>query len=129
MPKNPPKMGRPTKELDHAQVERLILDGKSDKEIADFFKISRSTFALWCKKNNFSDTKKRLKEKADDPVEVSLRKRAEGFVGPDGRYYPPDPTCCIFWLKNRHPDRWRDRIDMDHSVKINVRRVTFNEAG
>jgi hypothetical protein len=24
------------------------------------------------------------------------------------KYYPPDVTACIFWLKNRQPERWRD---------------------
>jgi hypothetical protein len=27
---------------------------------------------------------------------------------------PPDPTSCIFWLKNRDPDRWRDVQNVDH---------------
>jgi hypothetical protein len=24
------------------------------------------------------------------------------------KYYPPDVTACIYWTKNRMPDRWRD---------------------
>jgi hypothetical protein len=24
------------------------------------------------------------------------------------KHYPPDVTACIFWLKNRQPERWRD---------------------
>lgn len=24
------------------------------------------------------------------------------------KYYPPDVTACIFWLKNRQPEKWRD---------------------
>lgn len=24
-------------------------------------------------------------------------------------YYPPNTTAMIFWLKNRRPDKWRDR--------------------
>jgi hypothetical protein len=24
-------------------------------------------------------------------------------------YYPPNVTACIFFLKNRMPDKWRDR--------------------
>ena len=26
-------------------------------------------------------------------------------------YIPPDTTAQIFWLKNRRPDRWRDKRD------------------
>ena len=24
------------------------------------------------------------------------------------KHYPPDVTACIYWTKNRMPDRWRD---------------------
>jgi hypothetical protein len=27
-------------------------------------------------------------------------------------HYPPDTTACIFWLKNRRPDLWRDRHEL-----------------
>jgi hypothetical protein len=27
-------------------------------------------------------------------------------------YVPPDTTACIFWLKNRRKDLWRDRVDV-----------------
>jgi hypothetical protein len=23
---------------------------------------------------------------------------------------PPDTTACIFWLKNRNPEEWRDKV-------------------
>jgi hypothetical protein len=36
-------------------------------------------------------------------------------------HVPPDTTACIFWLKNRRKDLWRDRFD--HTVKP-VRDVT-----
>jgi hypothetical protein len=29
-------------------------------------------------------------------------------------HYPPDTTACIFWLKNRQPQRWRDRVEVQH---------------
>jgi hypothetical protein len=29
--------------------------------------------------------------------------------------FPPDTTACIFWLKNRRPDLWRDRQQHEHS--------------
>jgi hypothetical protein len=27
---------------------------------------------------------------------------------------PPDVTACIFWLKNRDPQHWRDSQQMEH---------------
>ena len=31
-----------------------------------------------------------------------------------------DTTAQIFWLKNRRPDKWRDKRDLEHSGGINV---------
>jgi hypothetical protein len=57
-------------------------------------------------------------------VEQSLYRRAVGYsydavriMGYAGEYthvpyvehLPPDTTACIFWLKNRRRDLWRDR--------------------
>ena len=33
-------------------------------------------------------------------------------------HYPPDVTACLFWLKNRRPDRWRDVQNIDHAVGV-----------
>ncbi|MED4922109.1 transposase [Weizmannia sp. CD-2023] len=30
----------------------------------------------------------------------------------------PDVTAQIFWLKNRRPDKWRDKQDIEHSGSI-----------
>ncbi|MDD5356326.1 MAG: hypothetical protein PHY56_07320, partial [Candidatus Omnitrophica bacterium] len=29
----------------------------------------------------------------------------------------PDVTAQIFWLKNRQPDKWRDKQEVEHSEK------------
>lgn len=31
----------------------------------------------------------------------------------------PDVTAQIFWLKNRRPDKWRDKQDIEHSGGVN----------
>jgi hypothetical protein len=31
--------------------------------------------------------------------------------------YQPDTTSIIFWLKNRRPDKWRDKTE--HDVNVN----------
>ena len=64
---------------------------------------------------------------ADDRVERSLYERAVGysfesekiFCNKDGvvtrvpyiEHMPPDVTACIFWLKNRRKEVWRDRYE------------------
>ena len=32
----------------------------------------------------------------------------------------PDVTACIFWLRNRRPDKWRDPKDIDSSKKKSI---------
>jgi hypothetical protein len=33
-------------------------------------------------------------------------------------HVPPNPTSIIFWLKNRRPDRWRDKHDVETSGEV-----------
>ena len=126
------KGGRPSTadKVDKDQLKALYLDGKTDQEIADFFKISRKTLINWRKKNpEFILTLKNdWKAVADHRVERSLYERACGYSHPEtkaqwvyekgvGRWvyaemvkhYAPDPISMIFWLKNRQPDRWREK--------------------
>ena len=123
------KTGRPSKFNPEMcrQAERLCKLGATDKELADFFKISESTLNKWkLDFPEFSEALKAGKEEADAKVAASLYHRAIGYEHPDvhvsnyqgaitltplTKHYPPDPTSCIFWLKNRLPDLWRDRVE------------------
>jgi hypothetical protein len=51
------------------------------------------------------------KEAADDRVERSLYQLAIGWNG-----QPPNATACIFWLKNRRKDRWRDVQNVEADI-------------
>ena len=82
------------------------------------------------------------KEEADANVAQRLYSRALGYVAPETKivsyegaitdtmdiqkHYPPDPTAAIFWLKNRQPDKWRDKVDVDQNVSGNIE-VTFSD--
>jgi hypothetical protein len=35
---------------------------------------------------------------------------------PYTEHYPPDATSMIFWLKNRKPEQWRDKQDVDVTI-------------
>ena len=124
------KSGRPSKynKLYDEQVEKLCLLGATEKEIADFFSVNPDTIAEW--KNvhpSFSESLNRGRDTRDSRVEKSLLERAEGYVCKEekvlangtiitvNKYYPPDTTACIFWLKNRQRDKWRDKQEIDHS--------------
>lgn len=121
------KTGRPSKyrpELDE-QAEKLCRLGATDKEIAAFFGVRESTLNNWKLKHpSFVESLKRGKDEVDALVEQSLFRRAMGYSHQSEKvfqyqggivraktveHYAPDTTACIFWLKNRQPDSWRDR--------------------
>src|SRR3989304_6165894 len=81
--------------------------------------------------DKYPEFRELLNEAKEDPnhkVEQSLFKRALGYqvkeiVQKAGRpvqvtikEFAPDPVSCIFWLKNRSPKRWRDVIEMRHTL-------------
>lgn len=129
MPKNttPRKGGRPSKYDPKfaKQVEKLCALGATDAELADFFGVSTVTLNAWKVEHpEFLSALKGSKEVYDDRVERSLRSRALGYSYDAVKFHvvkgkviqtayrehvPPDVTACIFWLKNRKKDEWRDR--------------------
>jgi hypothetical protein len=122
--------GRPTayKPEYAEQAEKLCKLGATDQEIADFFEVSVRTLYRWKADNeHFCQSLKTGKSEADERVERSLFARANGYehdevdirvVGgaivktPIRKYYPPDTTAAIFWLKNRRGHEWRDVKDV-----------------
>lgn len=125
--------GRPTAyQPEYAeQAKKLCALGATDAQLADFFQVAVSTVALWkVKHQEFSDALKLAKAKADEMVEQSLFRRAMGYEceetdirviegqiveTPIRKIYPPDTTAMIFWLKNRKPAEWRDKVNQEVS--------------
>ena len=119
-------MARPSKFKTEfiAQAEKLCKLGATDIEIADFLGVDVRTLYRWKGENElFCQALKAGKEVSDERVERSLFARANGYEHdeidirvvdktivqtPIRRYYPPDTTAAIFWLKNRKPEKWRE---------------------
>lgn len=119
-------MARPTDFKDEfvAEAESMCLEGATDQELADYFGVDVRTLYRW--KNTqpaFRHALKVAKDASDDRVERSLLERALGYERdevdikvvngeivqtPIRKFYPPDTTAAIFWLKNRKPAEWRD---------------------
>lgn len=51
-------------------------------------------------------------------VELQVSKYKSVLVEEKTKEVVPDTTAQIFWLKNRRPDKWRDRQDIQHSGEI-----------
>lgn len=96
-------------------VEALAKEGKTNDQIADIFNIHRDTFYRYqSMSKKFSDAVKSGKSVADDMVEQALYHRA---IGSNGE--PPNPTCMIFWLKNRRSNDWRDKKESEVDLTVN----------
>ncbi|WP_205010660.1 hypothetical protein [Nitrosomonas oligotropha] len=40
------------------------------------------------------------------------------------KHYPPDTVAAIFLLKNRHPEKWRDKVEVGVNVKLDRDQLT-----
>lgn len=81
-------------------LEGWARDGLTDEQIAKKMGITAKTLYEW--KNRYSEiceALKKGKEVVDYEVENALLQSAR-----DG-----NTTAQIFWLKNRRPDKWRDK--------------------
>lgn len=137
------KTGRPSKfaQIDMEQLRKIVMLGATDKQIADFFGMSKICFDKYKQnKKEFLYILKQFKEEWDKRVEDSLVHRAIGyshqaveFFVIKGKivekkyikHYPPDSTAMIFWLKNRKPAEWRDRHEHEHGGNINFNLTTL----
>jgi len=95
-------------QLNLDQVEVIASLGLTDEEIAVILGISPRTLNYWKKNPKFLQALKRGKLKADFQVTKRLYENAKNG----------DNTAIIFWLKNRRPDLWRDKQDIQHSGEI-----------
>jgi len=127
------------------QAQKLCLLGATDAQLAEFFDVSETTINNWkLAQPEFLESIRAGKRIADAEVAASLFNRAKGAVYQTEQAFkvktvkfddkgkriseveeiqtvpvtvvePPDTTACSFWLKNRQPEAWRDKQDLEHS--------------
>lgn len=119
------------------KVQGWARDGLTNEQIAHNIGISGVTFYSWQKKYpDFAEALKKGKEVVDIEVENALLKSAKGYYYdeetvvelPDGRketrtlkkYAQPNTTAQIFWLKNRRPNDWRDKREVEMSGSLGI---------
>ena len=126
----PNPVGRPTKydpAFHPVWAEKLAKLGATDEDIAEALDICVATLYNWKNEHQaFLDALKGGKIMADAEVASKLFHRATGYEHPDVdikvvegqivvtdlvKHYPPDTTAAIFWLKNRRPDLWREKVE------------------
>ena len=112
------------------QARKLcLLLGADDEELAGFFEVAPATLQEWLASvPEFADAVLAGRTLADADVADRLWRRAIGYSHAAVRifshqgkalevayteHYPPDTAACLFWLKSRQPDRWRDRVEQD----------------
>jgi hypothetical protein len=112
------------------KVYKLALLGSTEEEMAEIIEINHDTLYEWKKAHpEFSDAIKRGKHDADANVADRLYQRAMGYSHqavkifmPAGaeepvyaeytEHYPPDTQAASLWLRNRQPEKWRDRQEV-----------------
>ena len=100
------------------QAKFLYEKGCIDTEVADFFGVTEPTIHNWAKKYpDFAEARGDGKHVSDDAVVKSLYDTA--LAG--------NVTAQIFWLKNRKPDKWRDKQEVDHSGNLQYSNMTEQE--
>lgn len=123
------------------KIEGWARDGLVDEEIAHNIGCATGTLYAWKNKHHeIYEALKKGKEVVDRKVENALLKKALGFSTVEiteertfneltnefemveskrvHKQVPPDTTAMIFWLKNRKPNEWRDKRDVQHSGEM-----------
>ena len=125
------------------KIQGWARDGLSDKQIAHNIGITQTTLYEWQKRfPELSEALKKGKEVVDREVENAMLKRALGYEYDEITQEPvtdkdtgitemrvtkrvtkqivPDVTAQIFWLKNRKPEEFRDKRDVELSGSVDL---------
>lgn len=113
--------------------------GLSNAEVADYIGIRRQTLYTWM--NKYPEIKQAIQEgqqRTVEYIENALMKRISGFTIRETKRYQttdkdgnkverievtdkevgPDTTAIIYALKVKDPERWNEKIRMEHSGKV-----------
>ena len=129
--------GRKSKYHTHVQpklklIQNWCKDGDIEATIVKRLGVAMSTFCEYkLKYAELVEALKNGKEEIDYMVENALLKRALGYktlekhkeIDKDGnekikeilKEVAPEVIAQIFWLKNRRPDKWRDKHDINQN--------------
>lgn len=120
----------------HKVAYKIGLLGGTLKDLADAFDVAEGTVVRWCKEHpEFGEAVKRARMLADANIAHSLFKRAMGYqitemkvvnsqngpeVFPIEKDVLPDVAAIKFWLTNRQPHLWKDKVEVREEVTFNA---------
>lgn len=134
------------KPLDIERAKVAAITCKTTKEFCDFLNLDIIAFKHWCVKYaDYEHAVMSWRSHATNEVEVAMAKRAIGFTKTTKRdvltklgtvetlhvetYYPPSETAGQFWLKNRKPQDWQDKKEIDVNLNANIRAWLVSAGG
>lgn len=137
------KAGRPSlyrPEFDET-ARKVCLLGATNAQLADFLGVGEAAINDWLVLHpGFARAVQSGRVEADAEIAASLYHRAKGYshgeddirtvsvgggvsevvITPTVKHYPPDTQAASLWLRNRHPERWKDKVDVDANVRVDA---------
>lgn len=126
------KVGRPSIFQDPETALKIIQryqQGATDKEVSEFIGVTEQTIRNWkLSSKQFLWATQEAKEFADGLVEIAAFKRAVGFeyeessqtddkITTHKKFAPPDSQMLRYWLNNRKPKNWKERVEIQTDSK------------
>ena len=115
---------------------RLAKEGKTLEQIAEIVGVTSRTLTNWMGRHqDLFLAVREARQVADELVEAALFNRATGYSHPETKafcyegcivtedftkHYPPDTQAAMFWLRNRQPERWKEKTEGDVNVNNNL---------
>lgn len=128
-----------TKEFQDLAV-KLAGKGYLDKEICEYADVSINTFYKWKQKHpDFAEDLRKAKHKINQKIEAQAYKRAMGYmitetktitginengeeeiirIEKNNKHIPSDTKILMMLLKNRMPEKYRDKQEIELSGEI-----------
>lgn len=110
--------------------------GATPRHVADLLKVDEDTIYRWMKAHpEFGAAMEQGRVDADANVARSLYKKATGYthravkvfqyqgqpvVVPYTEIVPPDTEAAKFWLKNRQPEMWKEKVEVEEKPDIAI---------
>lgn len=125
------------------EAHHMVANGATLSELADHFGVPIASVELWAACHaEFAAALRVGRAEADDRVERAWYNRCVGYTYesekifsttdgvvrvPTREHVPPDPGACAAWLRNRRPEHWNEKHELNLNGTIRHRGSGENE--